>query len=356
MLSKSFYSGLSLFSYLASIPLANAINCGEINQRAQHQPESYLRTSNFPHKPAFAVQEIKNRRYNAEIPPPCEQAIRILTFNIQVHRDLWGERDNNESIKLDLLKLKPAVAVFQKVILDEAQPQRKSFDLMLQSLGFRHIVMTRKFDQEARIGNMIASVFPLARIVDLDLRYKRALVAVKVMLPPSHRQLKDLIVMGTHLEMSSATTRLWQVARIDYLLKRHIRPNYSNIILCGDLNAEARTSEIETLMATSCLQDSFRATDALRPSCTFWDGRSVDYILVSKSLVARLYGSYVYHTLSSDHLPLIVDIASATQYQRLDSRYWALFRLGVVSIEMLVALFALGVVLRILVKPLKTSP
>lgn len=135
--------------------------------------------------------------------------------------------------------------------------------------------------------------------------------------------------MTAHLEVSSATVRLLQVARILHLIKEHIEPAHDRYILCGDFNAETATTEMRNLEKSAEMKESFRAAEVERPHCTFWDGRAVDYIFVSQGLLARVYGSYAYHTLSSDHLPLIADIGLAATCSQEETRRW-IIALGLV--------------------------
>lgn len=103
----------------------------------------------------------------------------------------------------------------------------------------------------------------------------------------------------------------------------------NNIIITGDYNSLRRKDynddvwkRIETqekalnvtvvslvtdILESNGWKTSFEITNTISPKSTVWSGRTVDHIYLSKNWSYPIFGTYVYHDPSSDHIPVIMD-------------------------------------------------
>jgi endonuclease/exonuclease/phosphatase family metal-dependent hydrolase len=129
---------------------------------------------------------------------------------------------------------------------------------------------------------------------------------------------------ASHLSPYSQTERLKAVGRIITYRKEH---GHKNVIWLGDFNHvdvkemtsgeekeyisqhDARTGEKYVNIFDVVKErfwDSFEGSTP--PSSTHWTGTRVDYIMVHKKSNIVPIRSSIYHTVLSDHLPVIMDI------------------------------------------------
>ncbi len=136
---------------------------------------------------------------------------------------------------------------------------------------------------------------------------------------------KDIDIVTTHLDVFDETeeTRLKQI--------QEIIDKYGNdIILLGDFNSLQKRDYSEDYWDKITNDDKIRSvisqtkvTDYLKsikmkdcytklhknePIISVWSMRRVDYIFMNKKTKYDVINCFIYPSLASDHLPLVVDI------------------------------------------------
>lgn len=289
-----------LFTGMLSV--TEATKCAEVNRTPQTQPPSYLtKKSPKSSRHLFEKHDKSNVIYNGEIPAVCEEAMRVATFNIHYHRDLHDQASNTKDVAADLQQFDPTVVIFQEVVADPDDRARMAFDQMLDGLGYLHRVVGAS--QGAWLGNMIASKYPLQSLGMLDLGSHRAVHAAAITVGG-----RKVGVVGTHLEVSSSNARLKEAQKIVTFLQKYVAPHCTEYILGGDMNAHWGSPEIKQFVEAGTLKEVFGVVKAPYPQYTCWAGRTIDFLFASPNLAPHLAGSYIYHTISSDHLPVMTDI------------------------------------------------
>lgn len=286
----------------------STVLCGSIpvlggsstDRRPQTQPPTYRNNAQKASRHVFERHEKAHAYINNEIPAVSDDSVRIATYNIHYHKDLYAANSNNESVRRDLSNFNPTVVVFEEVESNVNHPNRKQFDQMLDSLGYKY----REFyTAHAWLGNMIASKLPLTMIATEDLTNGRGILASSFMVGD-----RKIAVLGTHLEVQNGSIREQQTKQIVAFLKKHIIGKFDRYLLTGDMNASWTSPEIQTFRDSGLLNEVFEAARAPPPEYTCWAGTTIDFVFTSRTLSDELYGPYVYHTVSSDHLPVMVDI------------------------------------------------
>lgn len=293
---------LSAVLFAAVLSGAEAIKCIEVHRTPQTQPPSYLTGTSFKaDRHRFEKHDKSNVIYNAEIPAVCEEAVRVATFNIHYHQNLHSQASNTRKVAAALQEFDPTVVIFQEVVSDAKKPVRIAFDEMLDDLGYLHRVMGTS--KGAWLGNMIASKHPLQTLGMLDLGSQRAVHAATINVGG-----RKIGIVGTHLEVRSSKDRTEEARKIVNFLQTVVVPHCTEYILGGDMNAHWGSSEIRQFVEAGELKEVFGVVKAPYPRYTCWAGTTIDFLFSSPKLAPHLVGSYVYHTTSSDHLPVMTDI------------------------------------------------
>ncbi|PJF18666.1 hypothetical protein PSACC_01522 [Paramicrosporidium saccamoebae] len=281
-----------------------ALDCNQVKRTPQVQPASYRGTGAASRSKFETLVRAQATLANPAIPAVCDEAFRVVTYNIHYHRDLHDSAGNNDLVKGDLLKFNPSAVIFQEV--EANSNARQEFDKMLDSLGYRNRVFAAA--KSAWLGNMIASKYPLTSIGKVELSSVRVLVAASAVIDG-----KKLAILGTHLEVGSSDSRQKEVQHILDYIKNTISPTYDRYVLGGDMNAHWNSAEIKTLRNSGRLAEVFETLKADNPKYTCWAGTTIDFIFASPVLSKELYGAYVYQTISSDHLPVMVDLKGSPE-------------------------------------------
>lgn len=268
-------------------------------QAAQQQPQppSYKHTQEIG-RPNFEATEKTRLHLNSYIPSDFD-GIRFLTYNVHYHMDLHVVHDNVINVLKEIQELNPTVAVFQEVVADTSDTLRVAFEKGLGELGYKH----RHFRnvKGAWLGNMIVSKVPFTSTGGIDLSHVRSLTEVTIQLASG----APLTIYGTHLEVKPAKARLQETQRI----LAHIQSQSpTNFILAADFNAHYNSQEMKVLTKSGLMVDSFKVLNWRHPNYTCWAGHSVDFALLSNAIHKDCTSSYVYHSISSDHLPIVVDL------------------------------------------------
>lgn len=258
------------------------------NSKRQPLTEHYYRMEQRPEIKAF-------NRYCYR--PPSASGLRILSWNM--HGFLEARRMPHYESEL-------------QVILDQVRPDM--FAMVEHSLCAPHEMLSRIFPYYHMHHNIaLYSKTPFRYVCSEKL--------------DSSRYMSDYILGGqlhlyiTHLCPYEQSARLDNIKKILDYKEKH---GHGDVILVGDFNHvdsreyleypekyNSRTGgEYINIFAESGLDkvfcDSFGALSAPSPTSTHWTGTRIDYVFVT----ANIYpiGSYIYHTILSDHLPIIVDL------------------------------------------------
>lgn len=238
--------------------------------------------------------------FNQYIPAKAAENLRLATWNIHMLLDLLEEHSQVDEFIADVERLGADVLVMQEVPLPVAGDRLRRLEAGLNRLGYRWRVLRYSTDPAAQLGLMVASKHRIAGSSQTELGERRILLDVAVEAHGSVIQ-----VLGTHLEVSGAATRERQVTTI----LEHLRQKaYSQYVLLGDFNSNWRDPELERLREAPGMVEVFQSLEWQHPRYTCWYGNAVDFILAAKALETALAGAYVYHSPTSDHLPVLLDL------------------------------------------------
>jgi exonuclease III len=272
-------------------------------QAAREQPQ---RPSYIPGHEAtpeiFETAEKHRLELNKYIPTDFD-GIRFLTYNVHQLKDLHGKKDNFMHVLNQFREFNPTVAVLQEVISDPENVPRLAFERELEDLGYKY----RHCRDESRnfvpdyYGNMIVSKIPFESAGGIDIGNGGSLIEVNLKLVNG----AELTIYGTKLDSGNYGVRVDQAKTI---LKYIQARSPDNFILGADFNDTYDSMAMEVFTDSGIADDSFRVLGWTPPSYTWWRGTTVDFGLVSEALYGDCVASYVLHSPTSYHLPIIVDL------------------------------------------------
>lgn len=274
-------------------PTLAILDCSRIHREPQKQPRSYLKSGIRADRHAFENHDSKMTELNESIPPVCQDAIRIATFNVHYLRDLHDEMSNVKELFDDIAQIDATVLVLQEV--KQYGKERKRFETGLKKFGYDHVAESFA-SPNSFLGNVVYSRQSFSKVNGVGLGHDRTLVEVVLAGEGIH-------IFGTHLEVGSSDVRLEQTQKI---IQQMEQSSDKFQLITGDFNAHWNSREISNLKAS--YHEAFGSLGWPYPKYTCWAGTSIDFIFVNTRLKERVLGAYLYHTTSSDHLPIIVDI------------------------------------------------
>lgn len=248
-----------------------------------------------------------------EAPPATD--VRVMSFNIHYGADRAGTLDLERTAS-DIEASGAEIIGLQEV--DNHWSSRSDFVDEAQRLADRldmHVAYGPALDrdpldgetQRRQYGNAILSEYPILHSENqllTNIEYaerpteQRALLSAVINIEGNH-----VTFHTTHLDVQRSEQRQLQAKEILAVAEASNRPS----ILVGDLNAVPGTPEVETLLTS--FSDSFaelgQGDDFTIPVVD--PDRRIDYILTSDGIEVR--SAEVIATTSSDHLPIIADLA-----------------------------------------------
>lgn len=265
----------------------------------QFQPASYNKSQPVSRE-TFEDFEGKHLHLNQAIPQASEARIRVATYNVHYLRDLHDTKSNVQGVLADVRAMDATAILFQEVLGSPEDASRAAFERGLDSLGYIYRFFARP--PGAFLGNMIASRHPLHNTAAVDLGSRRVLAEAQLRLANG----KALTLMCTHWDHKSPAVRLGQSQR----LVAHIRAKgHTDYVLGADLNARHQSPAVQNLVTSGPMKTSFSALQWPHPDYTCWAGWAIDFLLVGPAVERSVLGTYVHHTLSSDHLPVLMDLS-----------------------------------------------
>lgn len=293
MLATSSYLLLALVFFCAhsrstESPQDHPASFTDPNQRQEVREEAFVQ---FIHS---------NKHLNQHIPASAPaEGMRIVTWNLHYFRDGFDKKSTLNEILWDVKEMGADVYLFEEVHMDTSKPDRHAFDSGLTALGYRwqHV----RGAPGSILGQMIASRFPLSNLGYLELGYQRIMIEAELALENNGK----LALFAGHWQNADNKAREMQARMtID-----HIKRNGSASFIFGaDFNAVYSSEAIQTLASSGLLKNSFDVLQWQHPNVTCWSGREIDFIWVSNEIEKHVVGTYLYYTLSSDHLPIIMDL------------------------------------------------
>lgn len=239
--------------------------------------------------------------YNAYIPATSPGQLRIVQWNTHMLLDLAEKVSRADEFITDIKRIDADILVMEEIPL-QSEERFERFEQELMKLGYQHQAVRYSREEGAQLGVMVASRYPIPSVIHYELGFKRILIDVSVKLG----DFDHIHVLGTHLEVTDAQIRHDQSAFIaEYLLKSgNFRGNF---VLAGDFNGQWSGMELDPLKAAGH-KEAFRGLGWPHPEYTCWSGAEIDFMFVGEETRRRLAGAYVYHSATSDHLPLIMDM------------------------------------------------
>lgn len=269
--------------------------------KQQYQPPSYNKNQQISRQ-NFEAFETGNLHLNSQIPAAPANGLRIVTYNVHYFRDLHAAKPNVQNVLKDVKVMDAGVILFQEVLTDTSNKDRKDFDAGLDAQGYKWRYFAN--GPGAWLGNMIASKYPLSNKKTLDLGYSRVMLEAAVPLANGD----EITVFATHWENADQLARNKQSkATVDYFNGKG-GPGMGKFILGADFNAHHKSPAIQGLLKTGFMEISFNQLGWHMPDYTCWAGHPIDFLFAGNAAKNHVIGSYVYHTLSSDHLPVIIDL------------------------------------------------
>ena len=258
------------------------------NSKRQPLTEHYYRMEQRPE-----IQALNRYCYR----PAGQRALRILSWNMHGFQEARRRPHYEEALQ---------------TILGQVQPDM--FAMMEHSLFAPHEMLSRIFPYY-HMHHVLAlySKTPFQYVGSAELTPGRYLSDYVVG--------DDVHLYITHLCPCEQSVRLDGIKKI---LEYKAYHGHRDVILVGDFNHvdsreyleypekySSRTGEAYiNIFAESGFDkifcDSFIASMAPTPTSTHWTGTRIDYVFITANI--HPIGSYLYHTILSDHMPIIVDL------------------------------------------------
>lgn len=159
---------------------------------------------------------------------------------------------------------------------------------------------------------------------------------------------KTVHVLAMNLNKLDKTERMNETMELLYRAGVIMSKQEQFVLMGSTGNSKEEDESWQTLKNHALLKDSFDARGWAQPKFTDGFGRPMDHIMVSRTLIPSVLGSYVYHTGISSHLPIVADIKmSAFGVTALKSPYnWVSFSADLYQLALYwVPLVAAGAIL-----------
>jgi endonuclease/exonuclease/phosphatase family metal-dependent hydrolase len=230
-----------------------------------------------------------------------EDTLRVMTYNIR-----FGELASMQEIGEYIKTENPDIVMLQEVDWKtnrQRAPKQNGVPMLnelAQVTGLFGIYGKALDYSGGYYGVGLLSKYPIIsskRILlpNPENKEQRVLLEAQIELPGK----QIITVLSTHLEHSSATTRLAQVSFINDYVNKINTP----IILGGDLNATPNSQEIsEGLSAWGKPKEEPFTSPARAPS------RQIDYVMGFPSHAFSFFGTKAVTNPMSDHVPLVTNV------------------------------------------------
>lgn len=247
-----------------------------------------------------------------------KDTIRIATFNIQMWMDC-DKNNNTNQVFETIEKINADVICLQEVLSYKNKLSVEMLEKNLKNLGYKYHKMCTS------IGiNIIASKYEITKSSVLKL-HKSPRVNRYALYCNINVNNKNIDIVTTHLDVfdESEEIRLKQITEI-------IDKYGNEIILLGDFNSLQKCDYTEeywnkiinddkkrNVISQTRVSDYLNSVDMvdcytkINPDeqvISVWSMRRVDYIFMNKKTKYKILDCFLYPSLASDHLPMVVDI------------------------------------------------
>lgn len=246
----------------------------------------------------------RNQNLNLHIPPERpDNGMRVISFNVNGLVDFFKGANATVSVLGVIKKTNPDVCLFEEIHKNRIQNP----DLVngLINLGYHYFFAN--FPQGSKSGNMIASRYPLSEQGVVDLKNDRTMVDADVTLKNG----EAIKLFAGHWDESFTPHRISQADETVRGIKARIGSGVGTsqkFVLGATLYEPLKDTAASKLVNSGLMTDSFAAIKWPHPTLTRLKGDAVDYVFTSNEIANKVAGSYVYYTLGSTHLALIVDL------------------------------------------------
>lgn len=122
-----------------------------------------------------------------------------------------------------------------------------------------------------------------------------------------------MYVFSTHLSVANSQDRVAQANCLNFRVFDIMQRDRDNkVLLGGDFNSYYDSAELRLLRSgpgnRSLLNGAFQVLQCPAPKFTCWAGTTIDHMFVDRNLESHVVGGYVYMTLTSNHIPVIIDL------------------------------------------------
>lgn len=244
-------------------------------------------------------------KYNKAIPPSSDNLVRFATWNTHMLLNLQEEYSSVPAFLDDLNSIQADILLLEEIPgkLSRNWGGRVLFEEGLEKLGYCHRRFVISEEPESELGILVASRFPIGKVNKYELGFKRILVDAEVSIASS-----IIHILGTHLEVRSAEARADQVS----FIAKHLKESKfyeGNFLIAGDMNSIYSSDSLSSLWGNHKeIKEAFRGLTWPHPEYTCWSGAEIDFVGVGDSIFTLLAGAYVFHSATSDHLPIIIDL------------------------------------------------
>lgn len=261
------------------------------------------------------IKEIFNNLGDINSAFPHEKnknTLRVATWNVHAFTDPSGKPNFDEMLKV-IATINADIVILQEVIED------KKILAAFAALGYTFQSFAGGASKKSNFGNLILSKFNFAqapekhRFGPKGKKHKRSYVKVIIDLAKFGHK-KNLVVYGTHLEVSNPKQRYEEIEQLVDLANKNDRGN--NVLIAADFNETTNGKALKFLLDHG-FTDIFKLSKLESPYFTHWTGKVLDNIYLktsykfNKQIVKDwdlwISGGYVYYTATSDHMPVIVD-------------------------------------------------
>lgn len=233
--------------------------------------------------------------------------IRIATFNVHFFRDALGKRCTVEDLLRNIGRIEADVFLFQEIPNGSQRMPLEwiAFSKGLKEAGYSSIHYGAA-GNTSLLGNMIASKWPLENCGMQHLGWDRIIIwsDVLIPIPHGHQTRKKIRVFCTHWQNANPAARLTQAKATSAKIKND---PWVPWIIGADFNATIDSEAIKELVGRAGAKEAFSSLGWNPPVYTCWSGGRIDHLFLDPKV--RVNASYVYHTASSDHLPIIADLS-----------------------------------------------
>lgn len=273
-----------------SIILASAVSlpsCSSIARKPQKHPPQY-KNDIFSSWEAHETSHMSEA--NAQIPTVCDEAIRIVSYNV---KRMVNTVERISGIVDEIKAIQPTILILGKMAA--SGEGRQLLDSLLEAEGFKYR----------------GEKFGASRI---DVIFSR--------LPLTDIKVNDYTLKATVGEGSEAinlyAAHLTKTGKGDFegkaksIVKEMAVDGRNLLAICLD-GKDPKSAGL--VFYRNGLFDSFAALKWPAPTYTSSKGDRIDFIRLSDQVKHQLMGTYIYHTITSGRLPVIVDVRMSKEAQ-----------------------------------------